>query len=557
MRNVYTVFLFLLADGALYTILFFKCVEQNLFIREGIVPGIRGTALVLAGVGCVILLNLAFARLYNRKVRKTVLVELGIFLPLIYLPSLLFTLHAKASSFLWLPLQWHMLPETLVLFVRISPVYALGQAAAIAALVWLAFVKKRGLLVLGVGIGLTGLVLIQVSLSDGDFLTYALGYLSPMFLALAGFALGYPRLFTRGLIMAGCTVLIFWYYIGVFPLHPGEGESRDPSIRVLYPPPDTSSDIDLAFLQYFVIDARRNYLFTSYGPTCGIVRLDLDTHALEIIPSRGGLVRYLWSTDALDTLYGIDWRYAELLTLEKDPFGILHSVDVYRPPLNIPLSFDVSKDKIYIIYTEYPGIGEFDRETLKLERSILFKDQGYIPYSSGGWRASLDPERGKIFVALGRVNTREEDAILSIDLDTFQVDGQVNIPLGGPELIRLPEKGTLLTPSFFTRTIYEHHMDDLTLKRTFQGPLNCRNIVYDPKRDLLYAVGFMKGELSVIRYPDAEILKTVRIGNKAYSMALLPERDELYVGSMWGILKVDLKELNRLEHSDNQTASNP
>jgi len=38
---------------------------------------------------------------------------------------------------------------------------------------------------------------------------------------------------------------------------------------------------------------------------------------------------------------------------------------------------------------------------------------------------------------------------------------------------------------------------------------------------------------------------------------LLPERDELYVGSMWGILKVDLKELNRLEHSDNQTASNP
>ena len=106
----------------------------------------------------------------------------------------------------------------------------------------------------------------------------------------------------------------------------------------------------------------------------------------------------------------------------------------------------------------------------------------------------------------------------------------------------IKEKDSLLVPAFYSETISEYGLKNLTFRRILKGPLNTRSIHYDPKRNLLYAASFSLGILSVIDYESGQILKSVRLGNKIHAMGLFEKQDVLFVGTAQGIYKIHLKE---------------
>ena len=66
-------------------------------------------------------------------------------------------------------------------------------------------------------------------------------------------------------------------------------------------------------------------------------------------------------------------------------------------------------------------------------------------------------------------------------------------------------------------------------------------MLYDPKRDLFYALAFLPGELWAFRYDDpTQIVKRVPIGKKAQSLMLDPVDDVLWAGSQEGVFRIEL-----------------
>lgn len=570
----YSSFCFFIADSIIFIIILHGTIKKILLARDGVISIFEGYLGVSFYFFLFLFFDILFLKYFLQETKKplplppllppkfpikTLLKNGMLFLIISHIPLLLTLLpSAKGNiSFVWLPLEWYKLPKNILFVYHISPSFVFGMLLIFIFVLWLLTGKGKKFI-------MTALVFflavfsykLSVNLSAGGRHNLYLIILEfPVLLMLIGCLQQNTRLFARTALLFACLSLIFLFYVGFLPVY-FKTIKDVPHLQLIYPKEGKKSAIALPFLRDLYVDTKRHYIFTAYGPTSGIVRINIKTSGINIIDTGTGLVRYIWTDDQTPYLYAVDWVNADILIISKQPFKIQKRINIYDENFLIPMSFTVNKDKIFVVSTEYPMITEFDRKTVdanrrfihtnrehKWKRRIFFRELGITRFRSGVWKSALYKKGNKIFAEVGMIDTSDKFAIVRIDINKFKIDKVLYLSEGGLELLPIESKGTMFVTSFFSENLYEIDMNTMKLLRVFKGPLNCRNIVYDERRNLLYALGFAKGEVIIINYETGKQIKKILVGKKPSSMFFLQNLDELYIGSSWGVMKINLKSL--------------
>lgn len=529
-------------DALAFLVATFDAQRRVLLLREGVGQPL-GLALGLA-LDFAVIAALAWRAARRRRAPLArIAVEVALLaLPLHALGALSQSAPTIMGSHAWIAQEWAKLPANLALVARVA-----GPWAALPGLVVLGFAHAAGsragrLAAAAVaGTAITASVhLIGAIGADDRVAAYAALFALP-WLAVAVAALaGRSRWLTRCALVASIAALLLASYAGLLPAGHARAFLDAPGVRRVYPRAGERADFPLAFLRDFHVDAARGALYTSFGPTSGLVRVGLGDGVATIIPTPDDLVRHLAPAPDGAGLLALEWVHGELLTLSTEPFAIASRLPLTGPRRYVPMSFLVGRDRLAVVFTEEPGLAEVDRASGAVGRTLDFRALGLTRFRSGAWEAVGNVDDGVMFVEIGATDERGGYLLARIDLERFAVTASAPLPDGGLGLLRVPTHGAVLSAGFFTDRIAELDEHTLAVRRVLAAPLNCRALVYDARRDLILATAFLPGELWAIRWADGAVLRRDRIGNKSLSMALDTARDRLYVGSRDGIFEVDL-----------------
>ncbi len=500
-----------------------------------------------AGLGALVALRFVAQRLGHASNQpREAARELGGIALAIALPTLAsYAGSTKGISWLWLAQEWSKIPANFVLLERLSPLFALAAVACFATMAGLAAAvgpgrRARftawapGLLALAITIELTRIsASMRISVY---FVVYAL----PWVICARGLWRGRARLAARAAALGSATGLLLVHYVGLTPL--GRAHFADlAGVKRIYPADGETPAVPLAFLRDFELDAARGKLYSAYGPTSGILVIDLASGVLTPIPVGNGLVRHLRNSRDPNLIYALDWVHADLLRITKEPFAIEPgTTELFGPKRLVPMSFLLGAESAFVIYTEEPGLAELDLAHGAITRTMSFRELGLTSYRSGAWEAVGDADQGFLAVEIGATDATGRYRLARIDLKSLTVERTADVPDGGLAILWVPERSAIITAGFFTDRIFEFDATTLELRRTLHGPLNCRALAYDAHRDLLVATAFLPGELWMMRWADGSVVSKDRVGNKSMSLALDRDADRLYLGSEDGVFAVDL-----------------
>ncbi|MFN7954844.1 MAG: hypothetical protein U0610_24170 [bacterium] len=534
-----------LGDALLFGWAIFALARRLLLVAEGV--GDR----VVHGAWCAALVALLLALAFRRGRHRShgpsralwIAVEaMLVAAPLWSLASLSQRAPTELGSHAWIAQEWAKLPANLGVIVRAAPGSAALHAALALGLVAAATRRMRWLPVGLAALALPGSIRLLTEIgADDRIVFYAAVFGLPWVTVLVTAALGRWRWLARAALPATLTSLLLVSYAGLVPWSGAHRFDADPAVRRVYPAPGAGARFPLAFLRDFELDSTGTTLFTAYGPTSGLVRLDLASGAAALVPTPDDLVRHL-NADPREAggMMALEWVHGSLLTLTSDPFAIASRIPLTGPRRYVPMSFLAGRDRVIVVFTEEPGIAELDRASGEIRRSLSFRDAGLTRFRSGAWEMVGDLEEGFAIVEIGATDEDGGYRVVRVDLTRFEIERTAPIPDGGLALLRVPSHGAVLSAGFFTDRIAEIDERSLAARRALRGPLNCRALAYDPRRDVIYALAFLPGELWAIRYLDGAVLRRDRVGNKALSLELDLARDRLYVGSRDGIFAVDL-----------------
>jgi len=557
--------LYLLFDGAVYLAAIYAVQTVNLLHFDRVTATWK-YALATAGCAAVVFLFAAAYRgiLGKPNVTKAaaeaalfLIIALGPLILLEWIPA------RKGMSIYWMPAEWLKMPRAFLFGVNVSFPYFVIFAAGVTAgfYVWL---RTRftpplyAFICISAGVSFYSLRLIGVEGRGGG---YVLAMLLPVALLILGIETHSARLAARALLLLLAMDSLLPFYFGIVPyfssdpgfekfvcrLTPicdmefsGDSESPAPGATRIFPRRGESPGFPMSFMRGFYYDGGRSLLFGTYGPTCGFIRLDVKTGRMEVMEYRS-LIRYLWSDDNLDYILAPDWVNADMLVIRKQSFSIERVIDLFETGISVTMSMDSDDAYLYMLSTEPPALVRFDRKSLRPAGMINFKKQGLTPYSNGAYAFALDKENGRAFVQLGMYDFAGKFRLVRINIANFKTEKWKDVHTGSILMTALPRARTVLMYDYYTNRVTEISEDTLETIRSFEGVTNCRAAAYDEGRGLLYMVGSGLGELAVIDYKSGKRIRNYYIGDKAGSMAYLPEEDKLFVGSGSGIYRVDLQ----------------
>lgn len=542
---------FLCADAAAFIVIFFKGVKAALLISDGVYSapyGILQAVMWLIALSALSALN---ARLHTdwpaRRKRAVVAVE-ALFFALAMIGAHAFAAMkpVKGIDTLWIANLWEMLPSNWWLMARISPLWALGEAVAAAVAIRVISLRSRWL-ASALTLGAVIFVFRQISdFPSGDkILTYYVMFGGPFVMALIAALAIKERAYSR-MLAGGCMgLLIFWSYSGFIPKAPPSGFGELPGVTKIYPRPGKAPDFTLTFMRDFLLDIPDNAIYTTYGTACGVARIDLTTGKADVVDEKG-LIRFIQTEPGENYIYGTNWDLTEMATITKHPFRLAGSQNLFGDGVVAVWEHVLDGKNQFVGTTEIAGLAKYTREKpgAPLERKgfLNFHALGLMKFKSGTQGVCLHPKKRLLYIQIGMLDTSDRYAVVAVNPDTMKIVRKGIIPEGGLELTFVPEHNSLISAAFFSNRLFELDADTLEIRRSFTGPLNSRNVVYDAKRDALYALSFLEGRLYVIRYSDMETLFYVAVGNRPNSLALWPERDTLFIGSSEGVFQVDLKQ---------------
>lgn len=565
-------YIFLLADAIIYCLIAHQCADAALLAHDGLFSRAAGVAIITLCVTA--LLGLERRHLIVSKTVTVKLIEgnqppperkshaplifatLNVALLLcvfVWLPlKQVATPVHKGVTYLFLPLEWHKFLRNYVLLWRLTPGGVVAFALAFALAVRLRLMSRRVRFWLAAAIFCAFFLLVMQSLAVVNFdakknLSF---FFYPLLAAAPAAVFGKPRLFCRLAAAGGAFALVGMFYIGLVPLKFafGDAVAKAPYIEKVFDPRNSDSDIAPMFFREMTVDPDGRFLYISYGPTSGIVKIDIRRKRLDSIIHIPGMMRFLWDGGGNDTgqIAGLDWLHADLHIFDKKPFRLSRTVDLLATdPTPSPFDFDIdtARGRMYIVNYELSGITTYTWPGMKKAARSDFKKQGITPMDSGGQRIALDRARNKIYAVAGWTDWRQNYLILTINPDTLAIENKLQLPTAGLELSYCEQTGKLYSVDFYGNTLYEIEVPNLKVTRTLNVPLSSRNVVCDPKRDAIYATGYADGMFAALDYATGKTLARFAVGAKPSSMALLPEKGLLFIGSGAGILKIDVEKM--------------
>ncbi len=540
-------------DAAVFGIAVYTVTHAALFWADGIVPIARVLGTLAVALPAVLAVSWLGVRTVGGGRWWKVAVDLALFAA----PPLLLTWvvlsvapsinrdpeHPGAVNPLFVPIEWHKLPRNLLQILEAFPVVSAIVAVAVVTLGVLRFRFgfKRAVVVAFLAWMVVAQWRFRPEQLGSRAYTFKVESCVPIAVLLAASVLGWPRFYARGSVVAIAFGSLFAFYSATVPFEVGKRAKAVPGLSVLYPPPGVVPEIPTEYLRDVFVDHDANALFATYGPTSGIIRLELASHVLTKHHTEG-LFRHFRTWSGEPRLWTVDWLYSELLTFEKPNFALASKQPITDDVLIQPIDLEVLPEGFAIVSTEYPAVTLFDRDTFAKKAQIDFYRTGLTRFRSGAWLINHDPVENRLFVEVGMLDLDDQFAIVKLDPATLAVVDELKLAAGGLTMVPLVEKRSLLLGDFYSHDLVEIGMSPLEVRRTLRTVLNCRSIAYDPKRDLIYAASFITGDLEVLRYADGSLVKRAYLGKKPSGFFLDQQggEDALYFGSSTGILRLDL-----------------
>jgi hypothetical protein len=288
------------------------------------------------------------------------------------------------------------------------------------------------------------------------------------------------------------------------------------------------------------VDPVKNLLFTAYGPTSGLIKIDLKSRKAQVLPTPEGGIRNLSVDGPDDVLYAVEWMNSELWEVDKGSFQLLKKFIIYRPDAATHYAAIYHDGSYLLSVIDLAGAAKFDRTEGKVTLFTDFYAAKLTKFRCCAQALALDKNKNTFFVEVGHVDIQRRNRIVALDAANLSVKGDLLAPEGGLGLTYVPDNDLLLMTSFFSRNIYVIDASNLKIVRSVKGPYSAFDPAVDRKRNLWYAAGYLDGMLYAIRPSDGATVAKLHLGNKATPICLVPEWDALFVGSTRGILKVDL-----------------
>ncbi len=547
-------FAVLLADGVAFTTLGYVAIQTLLVgLDGGFEPG-EFRARMLAVAALLVLLEAAWlvgrrSQPLRRRLMSSALTVGAAVSAWWIIPGLAFRMEpTKERSFRWLPLDWTRLPKLLEFLLRIDPVFVCGVAAVVVVLIasvtWPR--TRRATSAAIVGVSVAYVVALTINLAH-------VPNLGPLPL-MAGWLVVLPlvgatRGFARSIAGFAPLLLITLFFLGVYPGDRGASAALAglDYVRRLYPANEGQAAYDRLFPRQLVHDPAQNALFLGFGPTSGwasgVLRLPLDASGpAEVLSVEGGM-RSTELDPVTGMLLGVDAPRAEVNLFASHPFRLVQKVDLFgRGPVGDAISFwiDGPRERFYVIAYERAVITEWDRRTWTLTRSLDLHEAGVTRLHGGGLKLGYDTRRDRIVALLGPVDARDHYALADIDPVTLTVKRSLILPMGSTDMTLDADLGVVLVPEGYGDVVHEVDAATWQVRRTLAGPrAGSRNIAFDPKRRVVYGLGWGTGVLEATDYTSGQVVARLLAGKKPGSLALSPGGERIWVGSALGILEID------------------
>jgi hypothetical protein len=103
------------------------------------------------------------------------------------------------------------------------------------------------------------------------------------------------------------------------------------------------------------------------------------------------------------------------------------------------------------------------------------------------------------------------------------------------------DNGLLYYQNGGLNSLYAIDMESFEIKRTYKGECHARRIRLDKKRNCIYVLGYLSGTVFPVDLSGGRRPWQIHVGGLPHGMDL--HNDTLWVNSMAGVLKLDLKTL--------------
>ena len=564
-------FLFLWLDVLLFNLFYFLLVKALIFY-----PLAYSSAWQILLYGLVVLAILLATEgmmpWRDKPSAANLLVQVGIFFLFATIVTLLSNVEIakKGMDFSWLRPEMIKVPYWIRLFVPLSPIFTVAYGLAVSALIWLAVKKPRSralrLAPTLITLLLTWLVLKTFHPFGGiplepDTLPLRIEVIPMYFIMFVGPSVlfcvlmwaGWFSMVFRVAPLVFHMTLIFLNYVGVLPvqsiwdLDPARtGRSLQttsiPGVTLLYPPPGANVDTSFLFQRKLVVTDR--YVFVNYGPTCGVHAIDRQTRGSQTLPLKG-LMRDLQLSPDKTQLWGINWFYGDFHVMSIEPFERQCTQDLFSFGLPTPYNMLVDGNRIFISNVTFPVVSMLTWRnpaspcSLQLEKSIDFYQSGYTKFTDAAFGMHLDKERNRLYVNVSLVEGKYLGALVELDIKTFRILREVKMTTA-PPIFPLRGRNHVLIPSYYTSDLHEVSLDEMTIVRTLEAEPNLAALEHDEKRGLFYAISRASGLLVIIQDEGGETIREIPVGAKPEPLWFDRAQDQLFIGSAWGILQIDL-----------------
>ena len=358
-------------------------------------------------------------------------------------------------------------------------------------------------------------------------------------------------------------VTLFLNYTGVVPLY-GWGElaltsdttyiEENPGVRVLAEPPEGGLGRSFSFLRQIQQTPER--LFASYGPSCGILSVDLINQKVDHLHIPG-LFRDMQMLEEPYRLWAANWRQGDLILVDPVSFEIACTIDVFAQDIPKPYHMAWDGETLYLTnlnpprlfdttvkvtkYNGEPWRGGPAKCELEINRVLDFHEIGYTPYQDAAHYSYFHKESGKIYVSVGVLEDTYLMGLAEVDVNTWELTGDLRLPAGGIFFNEVSD--TFILPSFYYGKMWEVRREDLSIIREIEADPRSFKIAFDPYRLMIYTASRITGTVRVIDYKSGETLHRLPVGAKSEPLLYDEAKDILYTGGASGIVHIKLDEL--------------
>jgi hypothetical protein len=294
-------------------------------------------------------------------------------------------------------------------------------------------------------------------------------------------------------------------------------------------------------------DEAADALFVMFGATYGknksyptIIRRDLKTGRSHAFLSRN--IRRIAFDNHSRSIFVAPWYEDFFFKLSMDDLKIIYKShhqlkDILQTWEPMDVLKDLTANRIYIGNDAEQALIAYDSETGKLTKMLNLLEQGEVKVGGPVWQIRQSHRTRKIYFISG-----PGYHLFEVDPDTFKVVKKKRFnDVVGTSLEIDDDNGLLYYQNGGLNSLYAIDMESFEIKRTYKGECHARRIRLDKKRNCIYVLGYLSGTVFPVDLSGGRRPWKIHVGGLPHGMDL--HNDTLWVNSMAGVLKLDLKTL--------------